>query len=95
MLFRSAALGRFDSRAWLGDIDVPTSVIVNLEDRVVRTNRQQDLAAAIPNARVFEIDGDHDSVWARADQFVPALVEACRDVDHRATGISSDSSLFD
>ena len=51
ILEAGAALGRFDSRAWLGDIDVPTSVIVNLEDRVVRTSRQQNLAAAIPGAK--------------------------------------------
>lgn len=95
ILEAGAALGRFDSREWLPEVDVPTSVLVNLDDRVVKTHRQQKLAEAIRGSRVFEIDGDHDSVWARADQFVPALVEACLDVDRRAVGISSDSSLFE
>lgn len=84
ILEAGAALGRFDSREWLAEINVPTCVLVNTEDRVVRTDRQWELAGSINGARVFEIDGDHDSVWAQAAQFVPALVEACIHVHRNA-----------
>ena len=77
VLEAGSALGRYDSRGWLGNIDVPVSVIINDSDHVVATKRQRELAAAIPGARTWEVSGDHDSVWANAAQFVPALVEAC------------------
>lgn len=89
VLEAGAALGRYDARGWLGNIDVPTSVVVNMSDRVVRTKRQLHLAGAIPGARVFEVDGDHDSVWANAGEFVPALVGACLDVNARSVAAAA------
>ena len=77
ILEAGAALGRYDSRGWLGTVDVPTSVVINDSDRVVATNRQRELAAAIPGARSWEVHGDHDTVWANAGSFVPALLQAC------------------
>ena len=38
-----SALGTFDSSTWVGDIDVPTSVVVTLRDKAIRTVRQQAL----------------------------------------------------
>lgn len=90
VLEAGAALGRYDARGWLGNIDVPTSVVVNMSDRVVRTKRQLHLAGAIPGARVFEVDGDHDSVWANAGEFVPALVGACLDVNARSVAAAAN-----
>ena len=84
ILEAGAALGRFDSRGWLGNIDVPVSVVINMNDRVVSTARQQRVAELIPGARSWEVEGDHDSVWANAAEFVPSLVEACMHVHHRA-----------
>jgi 3-oxoadipate enol-lactonase len=76
-------LGRFDSRPWLGGVDVPTSCIVMSRDDVVSPERQRALAASIPAASVREIDADHIAC-ARAPQlFVPALVAACREVETR------------
>ena len=89
ILEAGAALGRYDSRGWLGSVDVPTSVVINSDDRVVATRRQWELAGAIPSSTVFEVDGDHDSVWANAGEFVPALVAACRDVHARAANVDS------
>ena len=39
---------RFDSRRWIGQVDVPTAVVVNDDDGVVPTRRQRALAASIP-----------------------------------------------
>ena len=50
---------RFDSRAWVGDVDVPTAVVVNDDDGVVPTARQHDLAERIPDAATFTVAGGH------------------------------------
>lgn len=76
ILEAGAALGKYDSRGWLPSIDVPVSVVITTEDQVVATRRQRTLAKLIPNARVFEVAGNHDAVFARANEFVPTLVDA-------------------
>ena len=90
VLEAGAALGRYDARGWLGSIDVPVAVVVNSADRVVRTKRQVHLAGAIPGATLHEVEGDHDSVWANAAEFVPTLVRACLEVDRRSAGALSN-----
>src|SRR4051812_30097328 len=50
---------RFDSRRWIGDLDVPAAVLVNDDDRVVPTARQRDLAARIAQARTWTVHGGH------------------------------------
>lgn len=77
VLQAAGAVGSFSSRAWLGEIDVPTAVVVTGRDLTVPPRRQRRMAALIPNARLLEIDGDHVACVAAADRFVPALVEAC------------------
>ena len=76
ILEAGAALGKYDSRSWLPTIDVPTGIIITTEDQVVATRRQRTLARLVPAARVWEIDANHDAVFANADQFVPLLVDA-------------------
>ncbi len=80
----TGAVGSFSSHAWIGEVDVPTAVIVTTKDELVPPRRQRGLAEAIPGARVFEVEGDHAACVARADVFVPALVAACQDVSARA-----------
>lgn len=75
-----AALGRFRSNAWIGDVDVPTAVIVTTRDHTVPTRRQRGLAAAIPGARTYEVAGPHNSAVTRAGQWVPALRRALDDL---------------
>ncbi len=74
------ALGGFDSRPWVDQIDLPTAVVVTTRDRQVLPARQHALAAAIPSATTHEVDGPHDSCVSRARRFVPALLAACDDV---------------
>jgi len=71
---------RFDSRRWIGDVDVPTSVIVTEDDGVVPTDRQWALAAAIPDATSWPVHGGHAVCTTSPERFVPALVTACRRV---------------
>jgi 3-oxoadipate enol-lactonase len=67
-------LGRFDSRPWLGSLDIPTAVLVTARDRSVPPRKQRDLAERL-RARAFEIEGDHDAV-VRRRQYAPLLIEA-------------------
>lgn len=73
-------MGRFDTRGWLGSIDVPTAVLVLLDDGLVPPDRQLDLAARIPGSHVQELPLDHDGVVSRPDIFLPALVKAVQEV---------------
>jgi 3-oxoadipate enol-lactonase len=71
-------LQHFSSADWIGDVDVPTAVVVTTLDRIVPPARQYKLAAAIPGAAVFEVHGDHDVCVTGPRRFPAAVVEACR-----------------
>jgi len=77
------ALSGFSSHDWIGSVNVPTAVIVTTRDELVPLERQKKLAASIPGAEIFEVDGDHSACVARADLFVPALIAACHSVESR------------
>ncbi|HET7489963.1 MAG TPA: alpha/beta hydrolase [Acidimicrobiales bacterium] len=74
------AIGRFRSEPWIGEVDVPTAVVVTALDQVVEPRRQRELAAAVPHALRIEVEGDHAACAADPDRFVPALLDACRAV---------------
>ena len=78
------AIGSFSSRPWLKDVDVPTSVLITMRDRIVPVRRQARLFETIDNAEAFRVDGDHDACIANADRFVPTLIRACQSVVVRA-----------
>lgn len=87
------ALGRFDSRPWVGEIDLPTSVVVTTSDHQVAPVRQLALAAAISGSTVHEVAAGHDACVSTPRRFVPALVEACQSVSGRsATPAAAPSS---
>jgi pimeloyl-ACP methyl ester carboxylesterase len=77
-------LGRFTSRAWIGDVDVPTSVIVTMQDQLVPVRRQLKLARSIDGAVATFVNGDHYTVGTVPDAFVPVLVHECTRVVARA-----------
>lgn len=77
------ALSGFSSHDWIGGVDVPTAVIVTTRDELVPPERQRKLAASIPGAEVFEVDGDHGACVAAPRSFVSALVAACQSVQRR------------
>jgi pimeloyl-ACP methyl ester carboxylesterase len=77
------ALSGFSSRDWIGRVNVPAAVVITTRDELVPQERQRKLAASIPGAEIFEVEGDHSACIARADLFVPALIAACKSVEHR------------
>ncbi len=78
------ALGQFDSREWLSEIDVPVSVVITMFDDVVATRRQIRLFEGIRHAEAFRVDGGHDACVAKPHLFSPALIRACNSVLERA-----------
>lgn len=78
-------IGRFDSRPWLSEITVPTSVVVTAKDRAIPAEHQRLLARSIPNATSYEIAAGHAACVFRPGQFVPALGAALASVHARAT----------
>lgn len=74
------ALGQFNSGRWVGEIDVPTSIVVMDHDSIVDTARQQRMAALLPSARVWHVDADHDYCVRHPRQFANLLLEACSHV---------------
>jgi 3-oxoadipate enol-lactonase len=70
------ALRGFNSAGWIGEVDVPTAVVITTADRVVPTSRQRKLAAAIPRAATWMVVGDHDACVSKP-AFPPTLTEAC------------------
>ncbi len=71
------ALRRFDARPWIGEVDVPTGVVVTTLDRVVPPRRQRRMAEAIPGAATFEAEGDHAVCVMNPRRFIPPLLAAC------------------
>ena len=79
------ALGGFDARPWVGEIDVPSAVVVTTRDRQVQPARQRALAGAIAGTSVHEVDAGHDACVSAPRRFLPALVGACRSVSARTS----------
>jgi pimeloyl-ACP methyl ester carboxylesterase len=84
VLEAAGTLGGFSSREWIGEIDVPVSVVVTSQDRLVPPRRQVKLASSIPTAVMHVVDGTHLAAGTDPDQFADALLDACRLVARRA-----------
>jgi len=87
------AIGTYSSSEWVGDIDVPTSVVVTQRDRAVPPEAQYGLAAEIPGARLHRYDGGHVSCLEPG--FGTVLADAITDVAHRAELLVPDTDVID
>jgi pimeloyl-ACP methyl ester carboxylesterase len=62
------AMLRFDSRDWIGKLDVEAMVMVPTSDFLVPPRWQYELASAIPDVRLVEIpNAGHEVVWTHSD----------------------------
>jgi 3-oxoadipate enol-lactonase len=68
-------LGRFDSRPWLGSIDLPFAVVITTRDEAVTVPKQRALAEAC-RAQIFEAPLSHMEIVTRASEYNPALLQA-------------------
>lgn len=76
-------LARFDSRPWIGEVDVPAAVVVTTKDHLVPPARQRELARAIRGATVYEVDAGHAACVLGAEKFRPAMLAAAASVTGR------------
>jgi len=84
VLEAAETLGRFSSREWIGEIDVPVSVVVTADDRLVPARRQVRLAQEIPSAVIHVVDGTHLVAGHDPERFADTVVEACELVSRRS-----------
>ncbi len=75
------AIGSYNARRWIGEVDVPTTVLLTERDRAISPNEQRRMADAIPGAEVQLIDDGHIACAKR--EFGPALVRAVDGVADR------------
>jgi 3-oxoadipate enol-lactonase len=78
-----SAVTGFDSASWVGDIDVPTAVVVTDKDRAIPTRLQLALASAIPDATVLHAPGGHASLILDSARWLPVFLEAVESVASR------------
>ena len=76
------AIGHFNAKRWIGDIDVPTAVLVTADDKAVTPAQQAKMAFAIPDATIHRVDDGH--VVCTSPDFAEPLLEACFDVGVRS-----------
>jgi pimeloyl-ACP methyl ester carboxylesterase len=83
-------LGRFNSASWIGEVDVPTAVVVTERDRAIPARRQRRLAASIPRAHEFLAPAGHASLVLDAQRWVPVFMDAVDRVrdEHAATALA-------
>jgi 3-oxoadipate enol-lactonase len=68
-------LGRFDSRPWLGSIDLPFAVVITTRDEAVPVYKQRELAEA-SRGEVFEVPMRHMEIVTGAAEYNPKLLQA-------------------
>jgi 3-oxoadipate enol-lactonase len=82
-----SAIGNFDSTKWLGEVDVPSSVIITTQDPVVPVERQQRLIELLSDVDAHFIDGTHDAVYTDHRTYVPMLLSAITSVHQRSKSL--------
>ena len=78
MLEAGGAIARFDSTGWLGEIEVPTGVLITQHDTIVPPDRQHRLASLLPHAELRHVPIDHDGCVTERSLFVPPFLELVR-----------------
>ena len=93
MVEAGQAVSSFDSRDWIGHVDVPTAVVITERDKTVLPIRQHALADAIDGSVKFLVNGRHDVCATQPELFVPALTAACFDVTRRIRDAGPDEAV--
>ena len=75
------AIGNYDAAPWIGDIDVPTTVLVTTEDRAIQPETQLDMARSIKGSEIHLTK--HGHVLCARPEFAPPLADACASVAER------------
>lgn len=76
------ALGHYNARRWIGDVDVPTAVLITTRDRAIEPAQQAKMALAIPGASIHRVEEGH--VVCTSPAFGAPVLAACVDVAVKA-----------
>ena len=76
------AVSAYDATDWIGEIDVPTAIVLTAKDRAVAPAAQLRLAHAIKGATVHPVADGH--LGGMRPEFCRTLESACLDVAGRA-----------
>jgi 3-oxoadipate enol-lactonase len=77
------SLSTYYAGRWIGEVDVPTTVLCTTEDRAVSPELQRAMARAIPEATRIDIADGH--LACGREEFATPLLGACLHVADRAT----------
>lgn len=72
------AIGRYNAAKWIGDVDVPTTVLITTKDRAIEPSQQAKMALSIPEASIRRVEDGH--VACMNPDFVEPLLEGCFEV---------------
>ncbi len=78
MLEAALAIAKFDSRPWIGEVDIPTGVLITDLDEIVPPDRQHRLAALLPHAEIRHVHMGHDGCVVQAHKFTGPFIELVR-----------------
>ncbi|HSI27059.1 MAG TPA: alpha/beta fold hydrolase, partial [Aeromicrobium sp.] len=87
-----AELGRFDSTEWIGDVTVPTGVLVTSHDKAIPTARQLALAELIPGAIMRYAPGGHTSLVFDLRHWKPVFLDLVENVVQSAQTVDGDAA---
>ena len=71
------AVCEFSSNSWIGQVSVPTAVLVTTRDRGRAGQPPAEAGPAIPGATVHEVAADHAACATRPEVFNQVLLQAC------------------
>jgi 3-oxoadipate enol-lactonase len=75
------SISTYNAQKWIGEVDVPTSIVCTSEDRGVLPSSQLAVAAAIRGATVHSVADGH--LACASPRFAEPLLAACLDVAGR------------
>lgn len=79
LLEAGRALRHYDARPFAADLGLPASVVVTVDDRMVRPRRQRNMAEDLA-APIIELQGDHDVFLRNGAAFAAAVCSAVENV---------------
>ncbi len=72
------AISGFDSRSWVGDLGVPTMVVVTTRDQLMAPRWQWDLVDRLQDPAVVEVAGRHEAPLTHPEVFAEAIASFAR-----------------
>ena len=82
VLEAGGAIGRYNASGWIGEVDVPTAVLITTKDRAIEPGQQAKLAFAIPGASIHRVEDGH--IACANPGYAAPLLRACFDVAVKA-----------